>query len=74
MQLSAMDAGDDLVVQIEMLPLGDLGDGEAAEIVEGGEAFLIHPIRQAIDHVFDDAEAVVHGGGADLHVAAARAG
>ena len=36
------------------------------------KALLVHPIAQAVDHVFDDAEAVVHGRRADLHGAAAQ--
>src|ERR1035441_1294512 len=68
----AIDAGDDAVVQIEMLPLGDPGNGEAAEIFDCAEAFLVHPVGEAIDHVLHNAEAVVHGGGADLHGAAAQ--
>ena len=49
-----------------------LGTREAAEIVDGAEAFLVHPVAEAVDHVFDDAVAVVHDGGADLHGAAAE--
>src|ERR1035438_2742019 len=55
----AVDAGYDAVVEIEVLPLGDFGDSEAAEIFDGAEAFLVHPVAQAIDHVFHDAVAVV---------------
>ena len=49
-----------------------LGTEQAAEIVDGAEAFLVHPVAEAVDHVLDDAVAVVHGGGADLHRAAAE--
>src|ERR1035438_3297660 len=44
----AIDAGDDAVVQVEVLPLGDFGHGQAAEIFDGVEAFLVHPIGEAI--------------------------
>src|ERR1035438_2372814 len=68
----AIDARYDAVVQVEVLPLGYLGDGEAAEVFDGAEAFLVHPVGEAIDHVFHDAVAVVHGGGTDLHGATAQ--
>ena len=68
----AVDARHDPVIEIEVLPLGDLGQREAAEIVEGAEAFFVHPVGEAVDHVFHDAIAVVHGGGADLHGAASE--
>src|ERR1035438_2581338 len=66
----AIDARHNLEVEIQVLPLGDFGQGQAAEIVDGAEAFLIHPVAQAVDHVFHDAVAVAHGGRADLHRAA----
>ena len=34
--------------------------------------FSAHPCEEAVGHVFDDAVAVVHDGGADLHGAAAE--
>ena len=46
-----IDAGDDPVVEVEVLPPGDFGHGQAAEILYGAEAFLVHPIGQAIDPV-----------------------
>ena len=61
---------DDLVIQVELVPVDDRGQRPAAEVVDGGEAFLRHPRQQAILHVFDDAVAVVHGRGAYLHRAA----
>ncbi len=68
----AIDACHDAIVQVEVLPLGDPGHGEAAEIFDGAEAFLIHPVAKSIDHVLHDAVAVVHGGSADLHRATAQ--
>ena len=67
-----VDASDDLVVEVEMLPLGHVGKREAAEIVDGVVALFCHPREQAVGHVFDDAVAVVHHRGADLHGAAAE--
>ena len=60
-------ASDDPVVQIQVFPLGDLGKAEAAEIFDISEAFLIHPAGEAVDPVFHDAEAIVHGRGAGLY-------
>src|ERR1700678_2746967 len=67
-----VDARDDLVIQIEMLPLSDLGNRKAAKIADGGEAFFIHPIGEPVDHVFYDAIAVMHRGRAYLHRTAAE--
>ena len=41
-------------------------------VVDAGEAFRIHPVREAVAEIFDDAEAVVHDGGADLQAARAQ--
>ena len=62
-----VDARHDLVVQIELVPVDDRRQGPAAEVVDGGEAFLRHPLEQAVLHIFDDAVAVMHGRGAYLH-------
>ena len=67
-----VDVRDDFVVEVEVLPLGDVGERAAAEVVEGVEAFAAHPGEEAVGHVFDDAIAVVHDGGADLHGAGAE--
>jgi hypothetical protein len=37
------------------------------EVGQGAIALLVHPVRQPVDHVLDDLEALVHGRGADLH-------
>jgi hypothetical protein len=37
--LLGIDARDDFVVQIEMLPLGDFGQARAAKIVDGAKPF-----------------------------------
>ena len=65
---AVIDLGDALVVKIERFPSLDGIDGAAAEFVETLEALGVQIVVQAIDHVFDDAEAVVHDRGADLDV------
>ena len=67
-----VDARDDLVVEIELLPTHIVGHGAAAEVADGAVALLVHPVRQAVDHVLDDLESLVHGGGTDLHGAGAH--
>src|SRR6185437_13419324 len=67
-----VDARDDLVVEVQVLPLRDVGQRAAAEVVECAEVFAAHPCEQCVGHVFDDAIAVVHGRGADLHGARAE--
>src|SRR5580698_786865 len=57
--LLLVDARDDLVVEVEVLPIGDVGERAAAKVVEGAEAFAAHPGEETSSHVFDDAIAVV---------------
>src|SRR3546814_310125 len=64
--------GDDLVLQIEILPVRNIGNRQALEIADPGIALFVHPAGQAVDHVVDDAEAVMHGRRADLHAAGAE--
>src|SRR5579862_1312989 len=64
--LVGVNARDDLIVQVEILPIGDLWQGEAAKIVDRAETFLVHPVAQAVDHVFHNAKAVVQHRGAYL--------
>src|SRR5438128_1003288 len=61
-----MDLGDDFVVQVQVLPFGDARQAQSTEIVDSLESFLVHPIAQAVDHIFYNAEPVVHGRRADL--------
>src|SRR3546814_19348558 len=63
--------GDDLVVHVEMLPIGHVGDGGGAEGVQRSVALAVHPVAEAVGHVLDDLEALVHGGRADLPLAGA---
>ncbi len=67
-----MNAGDDLVVQVQMFPLGDFRNRVTEEIADRRKAFCVHPIAQPIDHVFHDAVAIVHRGGTHLHRTAAE--
>ncbi len=70
--LLLVDAGDDLVIQVQVLPVGDAGERKAAKILDAVEALGAHPVFQPLGHVFDDAIAVVHDRGAHLHGAAAE--
>ena len=63
----AIDVRDDLVIQVEVAPILHVGHGAAAKILDGAIAMRVHVLREAVDHVLDDAETVVHGRGADLH-------
>jgi len=73
---AALDAGllVDLrlrrVVQVQVLPVGDVGHGAAPEVGEAPVALVLHPELQARDHLLDDAksamsmpvaQAVTHG-------------
>jgi len=61
-----IDASDDFEVEIEVLPIGDTRKREATEVFDGLITFGIHPVAEAIDHVFHNTKAVVHGSGASL--------
>src|SRR3954467_7707253 len=65
--LVLVDRGDGLVVDVEILPVGHVRHRPAAEILDRPVALGIHPVAEPGDHVIDDAEAVMHGCGADLH-------
>src|SRR3546814_11455026 len=67
-----VDLGDDLVLQIEILPVRNIGNRQALEIADPGIALFIHPAAEAVDHVVNDAEAVMHGRRANLHAAGAK--
>src|SRR5271157_3526854 len=58
--LGRVDAGDDLVVQVEVLPLRHARQGETAKILQGRVALVVHPVGQAVDHVLHDPVPVVH--------------
>ena len=67
-----VDPRDDLVVQVQVLPLRHLRQALAAKIVERCKSLLVHPVGEAVDHLLDDAVAVVHHRRAYLHRAAAQ--
>ena len=62
-----VDVGNVVVVDVEVFPMRECGYAFANEIVNGGKAFFIHPVAETFAKVFDDAEAMLHGGGANLH-------
>ena len=68
-----IDLRDDFVIQIEVAPIPHVRHGAAAEILDGAEAMIVHVLREAVDHILDDAESVVHGGGANLNGGGAEA-
>src|SRR3984885_1200737 len=70
--LLLVNARHNLEIQVQMIPVGDLGRAQAAEILDAGEAFFAHPVLQAIDHVFHNAIAVMHGRGTHLYRATAQ--
>src|SRR2546430_15051610 len=55
-----------MIVEIEIFPLRDARQRAAANVGERAVAAFVHPVRQAVNQVFDDAEAVMHNGGAHL--------
>src|SRR5262249_37166381 len=67
--LLRIDLGDDLVIQVELAPGLDARHGPADEVADPLEALLQHPAFQAAAELLDEAEAVVHDGGADLDAA-----
>ena len=64
---SGVNVGDDFVIQVQVAPILHVGHGAAAKILDGAKSVVVHVRGQAVDHVFDDAESVVHRRGADLH-------
>ncbi len=70
--LALVDVGDVVVVDVEVFPMGEGGHALANEIGGGGETFFVHPVAHAFAQVFDDAEAMLHSGGANLHAGASE--
>nr|GEU28076.1 hypothetical protein [Tanacetum cinerariifolium] len=64
-----VDLGDDLVIHVQVFPVGGVGHRLAHEVADLVIALLLHPARQAVLHLFDDAKAMQHGGRAHLHAA-----
>ncbi|MCY1434090.1 hypothetical protein D9M71_501350 [compost metagenome] len=67
-----IDFGDDLVVDVQVLPVGGVAHGATAEVLQAAVALTVHPAREAVFHVFDDAKAMQHRCCAYLHGAAAQ--
>ena len=57
------------MIEVEILPIGDLGNGFADEVVYRGVRFFIHPFRQARNHLLHDFEPIGHCSRADLYIA-----
>src|SRR5207302_7255215 len=55
--LVLIDVGEQVVVEIEILPLRDAGERAAADVRERASPSLVHPVRQPVDQILDDAEA-----------------
>src|SRR5580700_7592781 len=67
-----MNARDDLIVQVQMLPLSHSRQTNTAEVVQAAKALLIHPVTQALEHVFDDPITVMHHRRAHLQAVTAQ--
>ena len=67
-----VDVGHDLVIQIEVLPLGHLGNGKPAKILDGGKPLGTHPVLESLGHILDNAVSVVHHSGTNLNRSAAQ--
>ena len=68
--LVLVDVGDVVVVDVEVFPMGEGGHALANEIGGGGETFFVHPVAKPFAQVFDDAKAILHGGGTHLYAGA----
>src|SRR5690606_22227571 len=60
------------IVQIEILPICNLTHRTALKILKRGKALAIHPVGQAVDHLFHDLKAISHSSRADLNSATAK--
>ena len=70
--LVLVNVGDVVVVDVEVFPMGEGGHALANEIGGGGETFFVHPVAKPFAQVFDNAEAMLHGGGAYLYAGASE--
>lgn len=61
-----------LVIDVEVLLVGDIGNCFANDLFPGIEAFFVHPVVEAVDHVLHDAKTLVHGRGIYLHTGRAQ--
>src|SRR5262249_43100285 len=65
--LAVIDLRNSLEAQIKVSKGRDAGDGFADQLIYRFVAFVVHPVGQAVDHVFHNAEAPVHCRGAHLN-------
>src|SRR5882724_7359871 len=70
--LVIVDAGNALIAQVQCFPLLNGGNGFPNQIHHTFVTFRIEIIVQAFDHIFDDAETVVHDRSANLHARRAQ--
>ena len=61
-----------VVIEIEISPIGHAVDRFADDVVDRSKTFLVEIIIQPVDHVLDDAVAVMHHGSADLNISGAE--
>ena len=62
-----VDLRDGVVVEVEFTPFLERRHRGAAQLADAGEALVPQVLVEPVDQVFDDAETVVHHGGAHLH-------
>ena len=60
------------IVQVQILPLGDIRHRTALDRIKISMVGAVHPLLQTLDKLLDDLEPVCHGGGADLHIGCAK--
>src|SRR4051812_17400331 len=62
-----VDMGLDVIIKVQISPVGDALDGPANYLVDARKALLVKIVVEAVDHIFDDAIAIMHNGGVDLN-------
>ena len=67
-----VDVRLDRIVQVQVFPVDEVRHGFPDEVGECAVSLLVHPVVQAVDHVFHHLEAVDHRRGADLDVVRAE--
>ena len=67
-----IDAGDRAKGKIEVLEVRYAIEAFTYNIGNGGETFVVHPIREAVAEIFDDAETVMHDRSTNLQAAGAE--
>ena len=63
-----VDVRLDVIVEVEVSPIGRASDGLSYNVIHARKAFLIEIVVQPVDHVLDDAITVMHNGRAYLDV------